>query len=190
MLNLTPSDEANQLLTNDPFALLVGMLLDQQFPMERAFASPQLLAERLGTPGRLDPHAIVNTSPDALLAAAKGPPAIHRYPSSMIERIRSVAQIVIDEYEGDASRIWTTAKNGNAAVRAMRDLPGFGEQKAKIFIALIGKQLNEAPTGWKAATTPYGRAGTSMSIADVTDDASLAKVRAWKQRRKARLAKS
>ncbi|NQU36230.1 MAG: Fe-S cluster assembly protein HesB, partial [Actinobacteria bacterium] len=142
MLNLTPNDEANQILTNDPFALLVGMLLDQQFPMERAFAGPQLLAQRLGTPDRLDPHTIASTSAEELLAAAKGPPAIHRYPSSMIERIRSLAQIVIDQYDGDASRIWTTAKNGNSAVKAVQELPGFGEQKAKIFIALVGKQLN------------------------------------------------
>lgn len=189
MLNLTPSHEANQLLTTDPFALLVGMLLDQQFPMERAFAGPALLAQRLGTPGRLDPQVIVSASAADLLAAAKGPPAIHRYPASMIERIRVLAQIVIDDYEGDASRIWTTAKNGNAAVRAVQALPGFGEQKAKIFIALVGKQLGEGPSGWKAATTPYGRVGTTMSIADVTDEESLVKVRAWKQRRKARLAK-
>ncbi len=190
VLNLTPSVEANELLTNDPFALLVGMLLDQQFPMERAFSGPQLLAQRLGTPGHLDPQTIVSTSDEDLLAAAKGPPAIHRYPSSMIERIRTLAQIVIDDYDGDASRIWTTAKNGNAAVHALRELPGFGEQKAKIFVALLGKQLDQAPSGWKTATTPYGRVGTTMSIADVTDEESLAKVRAWKQRRKKRLAKS
>ena len=190
VLNLTPSAQANELLTNDPFALLVGMLLDQQFPMERAFAGPQILAERLGTPGRLDPQVIVNTSDADLLAAAKGPPAIHRYPGSMIDRIRALAQIVIDDYDGDAARIWTDAKNGNAAVRAMRDLPGFGEQKAKIFIALVGKQLDQAPSGCKAATTPYGRTGTTMSIADVTDEESLLKVRAWKQRRKKRLAKA
>ncbi len=190
MLNLTPSAEANELLTNDPFALLVGMLLDQQFPMERAFAGPHILAERLGTPGRLDPAVVAATSPDDLLSAAKGPPAIHRYPGSMIDRIHALAQIVIDEYDGDAARIWTTAKNGNAAVRAVQALPGFGEQKAKIFVALVGKQLAQAPSGWKAATSPYGRVGTSMSIADVTDEASLLKVRAWKQRRKARNAKA
>lgn len=186
-LNLTPSDSANELLTNDPFALLVGMLLDQQFPMERAFSSPEILAERLGTPGRLDPEVIINTSDEDLLAFAKGPPAIHRYPGSMVERIKALARIVVDGYDGDASQIWRAAPNGKAALKALQSLPGFGEQKAKIFLALVGKQLDEGPSGWKAASTPYGKVGTTMSIADVTGPESLAKVRAWKKRKKARM---
>ena len=189
MLNLTPNDDANRLLTNEPFALLVGMLLDQQFPMERAFASPQLLADRLGTPGRLSPEAILTTSESKLLEIAKGPPAIHRYPGSMAGRIRELALAVVDQYDGDASRIWVDAKNGQSAYNNLRALPGFGEAKAKIFLALIGKQLDQAPPGWQRACTPYGRTGTTMSIADVTSPESLLKVRAWKQRKKAAAAK-
>lgn len=185
-LNLTGHAEADELLSSSPFALLVGMLLDQQFPMERAFAGPQLLAERLGTPGQLRPADIVPVPADAFLDLAKGPPAIHRYPGAMAEKIQTLAQIVIDEYDGDAANIWRTARNGNDAVRRLMALPGFGEQKSKIFLALVGKQLGEGPSGWKAAVTPYGRVGTAMSIADVTDADSLVKVRAWKQRQKAK----
>jgi uncharacterized HhH-GPD family protein len=175
-------------LSNDPFALLVGMLLDQQFPMERAFAGPYILAQRLGTPSELDPHTIVATSDEKLLELAKGPPAIHRYPGSMIARTKTLAQVIIDDYQGDARRIWADAPTGAAAYKSLRALPGFGEAKAKIFLALVGKQLDEAPRGWKIASSPYGRTGTAMSIADVTSPESLANVRAWKQAKKAQAA--
>lgn len=184
MLHLTPSDSANQLLTEDPFALLVGMLLDQQFPMERAFAGPLLLAERLGTPDRLDPALIVKTSDEKLLELAKGPPAIHRFPGSMVARIKTLAQTVLDEYEGDASKIWLDAPDGKAAYKALLALPGYGEAKAKIFLALVGKQLGEAPDGWQKACAPYGEPGTKMSIADVTSPETLLEVREWKRANK------
>lgn len=186
MLHLTLDDDANALLTQDPFALVVGMLLDQQFPMERAFAGPFLLAQRLGTPMRLDPAQIVATPEDDLLAMAKGPPAIHRYPGSMIGRIRELAQIVIDDYDSDASRIWRDAPTARQALSNLEALPGFGPAKSKIFLALIGKQVGGAPSGWQRASSPYGRAGTSMSIADVTSPESLQKVREWKQKQKAK----
>lgn len=188
MLQLTLDEDANQLLTEDPFALLVGMLLDQQFPMERAFFGPYLLAQRLGTPGKLDPYLIVKTSDEKLAELAKGPPAIHRYPGSMIARIKTLAQVVIDDYDGDASLIWKSAKDGKAAYANLHALPGFGEAKAKIFLALVGKQLDEAPTGWQTACTPYGKKGTTMSIADVTSPETLLKVREWKQAQKRKAA--
>lgn len=184
MLRLTMNDPADELLNRDPFSLLVGMLLDQQFPMERAFAGPYVLADRLGDASKLDPRVIVETDDDKLLALAKGPPAIHRYPGSMIARIKVLAQVVLDEYDGDAARIWTTAADGPAAYAALRALPGFGDAKARIFLALLGKQLGQAPAGWEAACAPYGETGSTMSIADVTSPESLAAVRAWKQEKK------
>jgi uncharacterized HhH-GPD family protein len=152
-LNLTGQPETDELLSTSPFALLVGMLLDQQFPMERAFAGPQLIAERLGVSGghgvsgRLEPADILAVPDETFLEIAKGPPAIHRYPSAMAEKVRALAQIVENDYAGDAANIWRTARSGNEAVRRLMALPGFGEQKSKIFLALVGKQLGEGPSG-------------------------------------------
>ncbi len=186
MLCLTPSDEANRLLTTDPFALLVGMLLDQQIPMERAFAGPHLLAERLGTPDRLDPAVVAATSDEELLKLAQGPPAIHRFPGSMVARIKVLAQMVLDDYDGDAAAVWRSARTGKEALANLQALPGFGEVKAKIFLSLIGKQLGEAPRGWKVACEPYSKQGTTMSVADVTSPETLLQVREWKKNRKAK----
>ncbi len=183
-LSLAQDPEADALLSRDPFALLVGMLLDQQFPMERAFAGPALLAQRLGTPNRLDPDMITSLDPETLRAAAQGPPAIHRYPGSMADRIAALAQIVVDEYGGDAATIWATG-TGADVLKRLEALPGFGQQKSKIFLALVAKQLDVKPRGWQKACAPYGRKGTRMSIADVTGPESLVKVREWKQAQKA-----
>lgn len=183
-LALAQDPAADHLLATDPFALLTGMLLDQQFPMERAFAGPYVLAARLGDPNHLDPAVVVATDPDALVAAAQGPPAIHRYPGSMASRIRALAEVVMTEYGGDAARIWTDPGDGRDVLRRLKALPGFGDQKARIFLALVGKQLGVTPAGWREACTPYGDPGTRMSIADVTDGASLEQVRAWKKERK------
>lgn len=183
-LTLAQDPAADHLLATDPFALLTGMLLDQQFPMERAFAGPAILAGRLGDPNRLDPAVIVATDPDTLAAAAQGPPAIHRYPGSMASRIRALAEVVMTEYGGDAARIWTDPGDGRDVLRQLKALPGFGDQKARIFLALVAKQLGVTPAGWREACTPYGDPGTRMSIADVTDGASLEQVRAWKKERK------
>ena len=183
-LKLAQDPDADRLLSHDPFALLVGMLLDQQFPMERAFAGPALLAQRLGTPDRLDPAAIAALDPEVLRTAAQGPPAIHRYPGSMADRIQALAQIVVDQYGGDAAAIWTTG-TGTEVLKRLAALPGFGQQKSKIFLALVAKQLDVKPRGWQQACFPYGRKGTRMSIADVTGPESLIKVRKWKQAQKA-----
>lgn len=184
-MTLAQQPDADQLLSSDPFALLTGMLLDQQFPMERAFAGPYLLASRLGDPDRLDPAVIIAASEDQLQAAAAGPPAIHRYPGAMINRIRALAEVVVEQYGGDAARIWTDPGDGAAVLARLRALPGFGEQKAKIFLALVAKQLEVKPRGWQKACAPYGAKGTRMSIADVTGPDTLQKVREWKQAQKA-----
>lgn len=183
-LTFAQNPDADRLLSTDPFALLTGMLLDQQFPMERAFTGPYLLAARLGDPTTLDPAVIIATNDQTLKAAAQGPPAIHRYPGSMAERIKALAHVVVDAYDGDASRIWSTG-SGPEVLKRLKSLPGFGEQKAKIFLALTGKRLGIQPTGWRAACAPYGDPGSKMSIADVTDATTLAEVRAFKKQNKA-----
>lgn len=184
-LTLAQDPAADRLLSEDPFALLTGMLLDQQFPMERAFTGPFLLAQRLGDPRRLSPAEIVATDGQALAAAAQGPPAIHRFPGSMAERIRALAEVVMADYGGDAERIWTDPGDAAVVVKRLKALPGFGEQKARIFLALVAKQLGVEPQGWRDACSPYGDPGTRMSIADVTGPDSLVQVRAWKKERKA-----
>ena len=183
-LHLAQEVRADELLSRDPFALLTGMLLDQQFPMERAFAGPRLLADRLGVE-RLDPRSIAEHDPVAFAALAAGPPAVHRYPGSMAGRIQALAQHVVDEYAGDTEQVWASAATGAELLRRLRDMPGFGEQKARIFLALLGKQCAVRPEGWREAAGAYGEDGARRSVADVVDAATLAEVRAFKQQQKA-----
>jgi uncharacterized HhH-GPD family protein len=184
-LHLATSPEANALLARDPFALLVGMLLDQQVPMEWAFTGPYLLAERLGT-DKLDPATIAKLDPEKFVALAKGPPAIHRYPGSMAARVQKLAAHIQEGYGGNASAIWSDAPDGATLFARLKELPGFGEYKARIFTALLGKQLGVQPVGWREAAGPYGEDGSTRSIADVTGPESLAAVRAYKQKQKAK----
>jgi uncharacterized HhH-GPD family protein len=180
-IQIAQDPHADEVLTNDSFALLAGMLLDQQFPMERAFAGPAKVLDRFGT---LAPTAIADADPDAFADLCATPPAIHRYGRSMAGRLQALAKIVADEYDGDASRIWTEARTGEALLARLRALPGFGEQKAKIFTALLAKQLGVKPAGWTTVVGDYGKKGY-RSVADVVDADSLAKVRAFKQQKKA-----
>jgi uncharacterized HhH-GPD family protein len=181
-LRLAQDPDADALLARDPLALLVGMLLDQQFPMERAFAAPYLLAQRLG-PGTetLSASAIAAYDPDAFAKLMAGPPALHRYPAAMAGRLQALCKLVADEWDGDAASLWRTAATGKELLARLRTLPGFGEQKARIFVALLGKQLGVRPPGWREAAGAYGGEGTHRSVADVTDPDSLALVRAFKQ---------
>ena len=179
-IQIAQDAHADQVLTDSPFALLAGMLLDQQFPMERAFAGPAKVLDRFGT---LDPAAIAEADPEAFADLCATPPAIHRYGRSMAGRLQELARIVVDEYDGDAARIWTDARTGEALLKRLKALPGFGEQKAKIFTALLAKQLGVKPRGWTTVTGDYGRKGF-RSVADVVDAESLAKVRAFKQKAK------
>lgn len=179
-LRLAQDREADEFLSRDPLALLLGMLLDQQFPMERAFASPWLLAQRLGRQ-RLDAAEIVAWDPDDFAKQMAGPPALHRYPGSMALRIKAVCAYLVDTYGGDAGALWRDAATGAELLKRIRALPGFGEQKSRIFVALLGKQLGVRPEGWREAAGPYGQEGSHRSVADVTDPESLALVRAFKQ---------
>ncbi len=180
-IHITGDDRADQVLTDSPFALLCGMLLDQQFPMERAFAGPAKVLERFGS---LEPAEIAAAEPEQFASLCSEPPAVHRFPGSMAERIQAVARIVVDEYDGHAERIWTEAADGQDLLRRMTSLPGFGRQKAQIFVALLAKQLGVRPDGWESAVGDYSLEGY-RSVADVVDAASLQKVRAYKKEKKA-----
>jgi uncharacterized HhH-GPD family protein len=182
-LHLAQDPDADALLSSDPFALLVGMLLDQQYPMEHAFRGPSKLTSRLGM-DRLDPAAIAAMDPEAFADLAATPPAIHRYGRSMGGRVQQLAQVVATEYGGDAAAIWTTASSGQELFSRLRALPGWGEMKAKIFVALLGKQLGVQPVGWREAAGAYGEEGSTRSVADVTSPESLLAVRAFKQEQK------
>ena len=185
-LHITGVDEADAVLSRDPLALLIGMVLDQQVTIEKAFSSPADLLHRLGTKGPLDAAAIAAMDPEDLAAMFREPPALHRYPGSMAGRVQAVCRVVADEYGNKADAIWTGVGSGAELIGRLRALPGFGEQKAKIFAALLGKQLGVRPEGWQKVTTPYGKPGSSLSVADITDPESLAKVRATKKAMKAK----
>jgi uncharacterized HhH-GPD family protein len=182
-LQLAQDPAADALLESNPFALLVGMLLDQQYPMEAAFAGPKKISDRIGG---VDPREIADYDPEKFAALCSKTPAIHRFPGSMAKRVQTLAQIVVDQYGGEASALWTAGDpDGAEVLRRLKALPGFGEQKAKIFLALLGKQYGVTPKGWRAAAGDYGKAGSFMSVADVKDAGSLEKVRSFKKQAKA-----
>jgi len=183
-LRLAQNVPADALLTADPFALLTGMLLDQQIPMEKAFCGPYVLAERLGDPERLDPVVVAAYAPEAFVALMAGPPAVHRFPAAMAGRVQALAQAVVTSYDGDCSALWTTASSGAELLGRLVELPGFGEQKARIFVALLGKQCGVRPRGWRQAAGAYGEDGSRRSVADVRDPGTLAEVRAFKREMK------
>ncbi len=178
-LRLTGDLDADELLSHDPLALLIGMLLDQQIPMEKAFRGPAVLAERLGGP--LDAADIASYDPERFVAVMAGPPAVHRFPGSMAKRVQELCRVVAAEYDGDAAGLWATVGSGEELLGRLTALPGFGQQKAQIFLALLGKQLGVRPPGWRKAAGGYGADGVYHSIADVTDAASIARVREHKQ---------
>jgi uncharacterized HhH-GPD family protein len=181
-LRIAQDAHADRVLSDSPFALLTGMLLDQQFPMERAFAGPAKILDRFGT---LDPARIAEADPEEFADLCATPPAIHRYGRSMAGRVQALAAVVRDAYEGDASTIWSEATTGDDLMRRLTALPGFGKQKAQIFVALLGKQLGVRPDGWEQAAGAYAESGSFRSVADVVDDESLQKVRSFKKEQKA-----
>jgi len=183
-LYLSGDEAADQLLSTDPLALVIGMVLDQQIPLERAFHSPFDLQERLGR--RLDAAALASMDPEALAAVFGERPALHRFPKSMAGRVQDLCRLVVDSYDGDAAAIWTSAADGRELLANVKALPGFGEQKARIFVALLGKQLGVRPPGWEKAASPFGDTGSFRSVADIDSPEALAKVRQYKQKMKAK----
>lgn len=181
-LHIAQDPAADEVLSRDPFALLSGMLLDQQFPMERAFAGPAKILERFGS---LDPADVAAADPERFAELCSTPPAIHRFPGSMAARVQSLAAHVVAEYDGRTERLWEEAGSGKELMRRLLALPGFGKQKAQIFVALLGKQLGVTPDGWADAAGDYAEVGSYRSVADVVDATSLEKVRAFKKEKKA-----
>jgi len=188
-LHITGDDAADELLTNDPLALLIGMLLDQQVAMETAFAGPLKIEQRTGS---LDAGTLAAYDPDALTAVFKETPAVHRFPGSMAARVQSLCQALVDEWGGDAAALWTTpvpehveGPDGATVLKRLKALPGFGEQKAKIFLALLGKQYGFTGAGWREAAGAYGEEGSFRSVADIVSPESLTKVREHKRAMKA-----
>jgi uncharacterized HhH-GPD family protein len=178
-LRIAQNPAADELLGRSPLAALIGMLLDQQVPMEWAFTGPYTLAERMGSDD-LDARRIAAYDPDAFTELFTAKPALHRYPGSMAQRVQQLC-----EYDGDASAVWRTAATGDELLERLNALPGFGTQKARIFLALLGKQFGVRPTGWREAAGPYGETGSRRSVADITGPESLVEVRAYKQEAKA-----
>ena len=175
--------EANRLLERSPLALLVGMVLDQQVSMEKAFSSPYVLAQRLGHD--LDAAELAGYDTEALIALFAQPPALHRFPKAMAARVQEVCRALVEHYDGDAAGLWAGVADGPELLKRVASLPGFGKQKSQIFVALLGKQYGVEPAGWRAAAGGYGEAGSFKSVADIVDDESLGRVRAYKKEMKA-----
>ena len=174
---------ANELLSTDPLALLIGMTLDQQDKLEKAFNSPYVLTQRLGHVPTAEELAGFDTG--ELVAIFAKPPALHRFPKSMAGRVQEVCRALVDRYDGDAANLWKDADSGAELVKRVASLPGFGKQKSQIFTALLGKQFGVQPPGWREAAGHYGEEGSFRSVADIVDGASLEKVRAYKKEMKA-----
>lgn len=183
-LPLSGNPEADALLEEDPLALIIGMVLDQQIPLEWAFHGPLELRQRLGWK-ELDSARIASLPPEELAAAFTEKPALHRFPASMAKRVQEVCQAIVAEYGGDAAAIWTGAADGADLIKRVKKLPGFGEQKARIFVALLAKRLGVRPDGWQQAAGRFGEAGTFISVADIDSPESLLKVREGKRAAKA-----
>ena len=182
-ISLPVDDEANELLTRSALALLIAMLLDQQVPLERAFSAPHDLVRRLGHEPTAEELADYN--PQELVVKFGERPALHRFPKAMAARTQDLARLIVSAYGGDPAAVWTTATSGAELLKRVGALPGFGEQKAKIFVALLGKQLGVRPPGWREAAGAFGADGSYLSVADIVDDESLGRVRSYKQALKA-----
>jgi uncharacterized HhH-GPD family protein len=181
---VTSDEDANRFLVEDPLALLIGMLLDQQVPMEWAFRGPYTLRERLGGGDRLDASAIAALGPDKVEELFRAKPALHRFPGSMGKRTHALCQYIVDEYGGDAGAVWRDASTGNELLERLEALPGYGQEKARIFLAILGKRLGVAPPGWEEAAAPFSDA-TPRSVADIDSRESFQRVREWKRMQKA-----
>jgi uncharacterized HhH-GPD family protein len=181
-IRIAQDAHADEVLSASSFALLVGMLLDQQYPMEHAFRGPAKILDRFGS---LDPAAVASADPEEFAALCSTPPAIHRFPGSMAARVQALATVVVEEYDGHAERLWEEAGSGKELLRRLQALPGYGKQKAQIFTALVGKQLGVRPDGWEQAAGDYAETGSYRSVADVVDGTSLEKVRSFKKEKKA-----
>ncbi len=177
-LHFTGNDEADRLLVEEPLALLIGFVLDQQVPLQKAFTGPLELKRRLGG---LDAHAIAAMDPDRLDAVFREKPAIHRFPGSMATRTQELCQVVSEDYDGDAARVWTEARDGADLARRLGALPGFGEMKTRSLTAVLAKRLEVKPPGWEDV------AASHFCLGDVDSAAKLEEYQAAKRAHKAAL---
>lgn len=176
----TPDDDANRLLTDSPLAVTIGMVLDQQVPMEWAFTGPYTIARRMNATD-VDAVGIAETDPEAFVAIMSQKPAVHRFPGSMADRVQKLCRFLVDRYDGDVEAVWRDVDSGSELLRRIGELPGFGKQKSQVFLALLGKRFGVTPPGWREAAGPYGEADVFRSIADVTGPEALEKVRSTKK---------
>ena len=182
-VTLSQNTEADALLDRDPLALLIGMVLDQQVPLEKAFSSPLELSKRLGHD--LDAQELADYDSDALAVIFAQRPALHRFPTSMAGRVQGVARVLVADYDGNVTQLWTGVEDGHELLARITTLPGFGGQKAGIYLALLGKQRGVRPAGWREAAGEFGKDGVYLSVADIVDSESLLRVRDYKQQQKA-----
>ncbi len=182
VLRIAQHPEADKMLAASPLALLTGMLLDQQVTMEKAFTGPYELAQRLGH--EPDAEELAGYDTESLVEIFTQRPAIHRFPGAMAKRVQELCRYLRDHYDGDAEAVWRDAATGPELLKRLKELPGFGDQKAKIFLALLGKQLGVRPEGWREAAGAYGEDGSLRSVADITGPESLAAVREYKRQSK------
>jgi uncharacterized HhH-GPD family protein len=180
-LYITGNEDADGLLNRDGTALLIGMLLDQQVPMEWAFTGPETLRRRLG---HLDAARIAAMSRDDFVAVCREKPAIHRFPASLGQRIHELCTVIVERYDGDGAKVWAGVTDGTELYDRLHALPGYGEEKSRIFVAILGKSQGITPEGWRQAAGKFGD-DTPRSVADITGPESLAKVRDWKRAQKA-----
>jgi uncharacterized HhH-GPD family protein len=182
-LSLPIDAAANEFVQRSPLALLIAMVLDQQITLEKAFTSPYDLVRRLGH--EPDAAELASYDPDELVRIFTGPPALHRFPKAMAARVQDACRLIVERYDGDVARLWTGASTGAELLKRIAELPGFGKQKAQIMVALLGKQYGIQPKGWREAAGEFGARGSYKSVADIVDEASLVKVRSYKQQLKA-----
>ncbi len=181
-MRVTGDDDADRLLSEDPLALLIGMLLDQQVPMEWAFRGPLRLRERLGA---LDVAGIAARSPGELETVFRQPPALHRFPAAMAKRTHALCRHLVEHHDGQAARVWSDVGDGRALLRRLRALPGYGDEKARIFLAVLAKRFGVRPHGWREAAAPFSD-DVARSVADVDSPEALQRVRAFKRAQRAR----
>jgi uncharacterized HhH-GPD family protein len=175
---VTGDPDADALLVEDPFALLVGMLLDQQVPIEVAFLGPAKLRDRLGD--RFSVAGLAAMSEDDVVAACRARPGVHRYPAAMGRRLHALAMVLLTRYEGRADAVWAGVEDGESLRRRLVGLPGFGDEKARIFVALLAKRFGVRPPGWEAASVPFSDE-EPRSAADISSPEAFERVKAWKR---------
>ena len=178
-LHFTGNDEADELIAREPLALLIGFVLDQQVPLQKAFSSPLELKKRLG--GQLDADDIAGRDPGELEEIFRAKPALHRYPATMAHRTQDLCAAIASEYDGDAERVWAEAQNGADLRRRLLDLPGIGDMKVRSLIAILGNRFGFKPPGWEEVAPKH------PTLGDVDSPEALARYQDAKRAYKAKL---